>query len=272
MASDQSDSGLHWPSLEFDRMKKGFIFDVDGVIADTPHEAAWRESLWALFNERDNWRKILQKTIYSPEKFTAELYREEISGKTRIEGARSALAYFNVPDPEGSLLAEYCDVKQAVYLDKIARREFKVYDDAILLILEAKQKGIRIVAASSSKNVDQILEKIYPSEWARQNSVRFDFLDDQTTLLQLLDGDVSGGGDGNSKPAPDIFLKAAANAKLTPDNCLVVEDAVNGVRAAKRGNFFCVGIARMNNEKELRDAKADIVTNDLRKVFKEILE
>ena len=50
----------------------------------------------------------------------------------------------------------------------------------------------------------------------------------------------------------------------------MVEDAVNGVLAAKSGHFFCVGIARLSNEQELREAKADVVTDDLRKIFPEI--
>ena len=56
--------------------KKGFIFDVDGVIADTPHESAWRESLQTLIENRDNWKKDLRGSSYSPGKFTTELYQE----------------------------------------------------------------------------------------------------------------------------------------------------------------------------------------------------
>jgi beta-phosphoglucomutase-like phosphatase (HAD superfamily) len=253
-------------------MKKGFIFDVDGVIADTPHEDAWRESLQFLFNERDRWRQILERTTYRPGRFTNELYREQISGKARIEGARSALAYFHVPDPDGSFLAEYCDTKQKVYLTKVERGQFKVYDDAIHLLLEAKRRGIRILAASSSKNADLILDRISLLEWTNRNNMQFDSFGEDATLLRVIDGNVSGGDSAKSKPDPDIFLRAAANAKLTPEECLVVEDAVNGVRAAKSGHFFCIGIARLNNEEELREAKADLVTNDLRTIFKDILE
>ena len=74
--------------------KKAFIFDIDGVIADTPHEAAWKESLQLLFNEKDNWRQIKNKTNYNPAKFTTDLYREEVSGKPRIEGARISFDVF----------------------------------------------------------------------------------------------------------------------------------------------------------------------------------
>ena len=192
-------------------MKKGFIFDVDGVIADTPHEEAWRESLQFLFNERERWRQVLERTSYSPEKFTTELYRERISGKARIEGARSALAHFHVPDPDGSLLEEYCNTKQKVFLDKIAHGEFRVYEDALLLLLEVKRKGGKIIAASSSKNADLILDKIFLDEWTRVHNLQYDFIGEGTTLLRLFDGNVSGGDSGKSKPDPAIFLRAAAS-------------------------------------------------------------
>ena len=252
-------------------MKRGFIFDVDGVIADTPHEEAWRESLRFLFREKDTWKHLLRRTSYSPERFTPNLYREQISGKTRIEGARSALAYFHVPDPDELLLKEYCETKQKVYLQKIAHGEFRVYDDAILLLLEAKRKGAKILAASSSKNAGLILDNISMNEWQRTHNVQYDSIDASTTLLRLFDGNVSGGHGRRSKPDPDIFLHAAASGTLTPGDCLVIEDAPNGVQAAKRGHFFCVGIARANNERELREANADIVTNDLRNILAELL-
>ena len=55
-------------------MKKGYIFDIDGVIANTPHELAWKESLERLFCERENWQKILPSTSYSVDRFTTKVY------------------------------------------------------------------------------------------------------------------------------------------------------------------------------------------------------
>ena len=253
--------------------KKGFIFDIDGVIADTPHEAAWRESLNFLFTQRGDWEQIKHKTNYSAENFTTDLYRKEISGKPRIEGARSTLAYFHVPDPNENFLNEYCNFKQKIFLEKIEQGEFKVYDDAILFVLlEAKQKGGKLVAASSSKNANPILERINMFEFTKRNNLKFDFIDEGTSLLKLFDGNVCGIDVGKGKPDPGIFLKAAESIGLLPDECIVIEDAVNGVQAAKAGNFFCIGIARLNNEDELENANADIVTNDLKKIFKEIFQ
>ena len=158
-------------------MKKGFIFDVDGVIADTPHENAWRDSLHMLFTVNEKWKKIAAETTYRPEKFTTDVYAQLISGKPRVEGARSALAYFNVPDPDGKMLEEYCECKQEIFMHKIDRGEFMVFDDALMLLLEARRKGGTLVAASSSKNANQILGRISLFEFAKRTDTAFDFID-----------------------------------------------------------------------------------------------
>ncbi|HSR17094.1 MAG TPA: HAD-IA family hydrolase, partial [Ignavibacteriaceae bacterium] len=230
--------------------KKGFIFDVDGVIADTPHEEAWRESLHLLLTERDDWKLIRHKTNYSLDKFTTDLYRKEISGKPRTEGARSVLKYFNVPDPNEKYVNEYCEFKQKIFSEKIEQGEFKVYDDAILFLLEAKQKGGKLAAASSSKNANQILEKIDIGEYIKKDIFGYSFTGKSSNLLSLFDGNVCGIDLHQGKPNPEIFIKAAESIGINPEDCVVIEDAVSGVIAAINGNFYCIGIARLNNEAE----------------------
>ena len=128
------------------------------------------------------------------------------------------------------------------------------------------------MAASSSKNANLILERVNIFQFLKKNNLKPDFIDEKTTLLKLFDGNVCGIDAGKGKPSPEIFLKAADSVGLPSDDCAVVEDAVNGVKAAKAGNFFCIGIARLNNEKELEKANADIVTNDLRRIFGKIFD
>src|SRR6202021_511414 len=91
---------------------RGAIFDVDGVLVDSPHEKAWRESLRQLMES--DWGDIRDRTGWSPEAFTSRAYEEQMSGKPRMSGARAALAYFHVPDDQGERLAEYADRKQAM--------------------------------------------------------------------------------------------------------------------------------------------------------------
>ena len=73
----------------------GAIFDVNGVLVDSPHEKAWRESLRELMES--DWADIRDRTTWSPEAFTSHVYQEYVSGKPRMSGARAALDYFHVP-------------------------------------------------------------------------------------------------------------------------------------------------------------------------------
>jgi beta-phosphoglucomutase-like phosphatase (HAD superfamily) len=74
---------------------RGAIFDVDGVLVDSPHEQAWREGLQQLMD--NEWRDVRDQTSYAPEKFTPEVYQKEMSGKPRYAGAQAVLEYFRVP-------------------------------------------------------------------------------------------------------------------------------------------------------------------------------
>jgi beta-phosphoglucomutase len=88
----------------------GAIFDVDGVLVDSPHEKAWREALRQLME--GDWSAIREQTTWSPEAFTPHVYAVEVSGKPRMSGARAALEYFGVPDEDDARLAEYAQRKQ----------------------------------------------------------------------------------------------------------------------------------------------------------------
>ena len=76
----------------------GAIFDVDGVLVDSPHERAWRDALKELMETK--WSDLQPQTSYSPERFTPQVYQQVMSGKPRFSGAQAALEYFDVPDAE----------------------------------------------------------------------------------------------------------------------------------------------------------------------------
>src|SRR5439155_20024391 len=137
---------------------EGAIFDVDGVLVDSPHERAWREALQRLM--QGPWRDIAPQTSYAPEKYTTAVYQAYVAGKPREAGARAALEYFGIPDPDGSRLREYADTKQAYLLTLIDRGEFVAFPDALRFLLALKAAGVRIAAASSSKNASLLLSKV----------------------------------------------------------------------------------------------------------------
>lgn len=65
------------------------------------------------------------------------------------------------------------------------------------------------------------------------------------------------------KPAPDIFLKAASILGVSPSECIVCEDAENGVRAAKAGGMFCLGITSTFSDERLSSLGADWTVKDI---------
>jgi beta-phosphoglucomutase len=246
----------------------GAIFDVDGVLVDSPHEMAWREGLKQLME--GEWSDIRGQTSWSPEAFTPQVYQREMSGKTRFKGSQAALEYFDVPDVERRT-KEYGDRKQAMIVELIEAKQFEEYPDALRFVLKVKEAGILIAAASSSKNAGAFLRLVRLDEFAEREGLSYSFLRPGYTLLDILDGDVSGRDFERGKPDPDIFLAAAEELGLTPAECFVVEDAANGIQAAKAGEMAALGIARADDEEALAEAGADLVVTSLDEVSIEAL-
>jgi beta-phosphoglucomutase len=239
---------------------RGAIFDVDGVLVDSPHEQAWREGLRQLME--NDWSDIRPQTSYAPEKFTPEVYQRVMSGKPRYAGAQAALEHFGVPDAERRA-REYGDRKQVMIVELIEAKEFEEYPDALRFVLAVKQDGILVAAASSSKNARAFLRLVRLDEFADKEGLSYDFLRPGYTLLDILDADVSGRDFEQGKPHPEIFLTAAKELSLPPGECFVVEDAANGVQAAKAGNMAALGLARAEDEELLEGAGADLVVTSL---------
>ena len=204
------------------------IFDVDGVLLDSPHERAWREALHDLMT--GEWRHL--RSTWSPDAFTAQLYQRLVSGRPRLDGALAALEHFRVP-----YLFEqaqrYADRKQERLTDLIEHGALRTYPDARRFV--DRLAGIPMAAASSSRNAPALLRR-----------AGFSFA-----------VDVSGQA-ARGKPAPDLFLMAARELGVAPEQCWVVEDAPAGIEAAKAGGMKALGVARDGEPLE-----ADIVVRSL---------
>jgi beta-phosphoglucomutase-like phosphatase (HAD superfamily) len=247
---------------------QGAIFDVDGVLVDSPHEKAWRESLRELMES--DWSDIRGQTRWSPEAFTSRVYQEQLSGKPRASGARAALDYFGVPDAE-TRVAAYGERKQQMLIRLIDAHDFTAYPDALRFIIAAKDAGVRTVAASSSKNAARFLSRIELGRFAREQGIESSALRPDTTLLEFFDADVSGRDFKQGKPHPEMFLAAAHELGVAPGRAFVLEDAAAGVQAAKAGEMAAIGIARADDAELLAHAGADIVVHTLDEVDLEAL-
>ncbi len=239
---------------------EGGIFDVDGVLVDSPHEAAWRDALRELME--GPWTDIASQTTWTAEAFTPGVYQRELSGKPRMEGALAALKYFGVPEPERRV-QEYADHKQEMVVALIEAGKFSAYPDALRFLLAVKDAGIRVAAASSSKNAGLFLRQIRLDEFAAAEGLVYDWIEDGLTLLGAFDVDISGRHFEQGKPHPAIFLAAAEELGVAPSAAFVVEDAVSGIQAAKAGAFAGLGVARHDDEAMLAEVGADIVVSTL---------
>jgi beta-phosphoglucomutase len=244
---------------------EGAIFDVDGVLVDSPHEKAWRESLREVMESE--WSDIRARTSWSPDAFTSRVYEEQMSGKPRLSGARAALRYFHIPDDEDEhRLLEYAQRKQAIVVRLIEAGDFTAYPDALRFIIAIKDAGLRVAAASSSKNAKLFLRKIGLDTFAEQEGISSATLRPGLTLLEYFDADVSGRDFAHGKPHPELFLAAAHELEIAPERAIVIEDAPAGVEAAEAGAMGAIGVARKDDAELLAAAGADIVVETLDEV------
>ncbi|MBN1172151.1 MAG: HAD-IA family hydrolase, partial [Micromonosporaceae bacterium] len=235
------------------------IFDVDGVLVDSPHEKAWRESLCELME--GEWNDIQDQTTWSSEAFTALVYQEELSGKPRMSGARAALKYFGVPDCD-ERAERYAAHKQEMVVRLIEAGDFTAYPDALRLILAVKDAGMRVAAASSSKNAGLFLSKIRLDRFAREYGIESSSVRPGLTLLDFFDVNVSGRDFAHGKPHPEMFLTAASELGVAPEAAIVIEDAPAGVQAARAGGMPSIGIQRVDDA-DLGAAGATLVVTTL---------
>jgi beta-phosphoglucomutase family hydrolase len=229
------------------------IFDLDGVITQTAlvHSAAWKQ----MFD--DFLRAWSAKTPTPFREFNHERdYLPYVDGKPRYKGVQSFLEHRGIGIPFGDPsdkpdMETVCGLgnrKNQVFNEVLERDGVEVYPTTVALIHELIERGVKVGVASSSKNCRVVLEA--------------------AGILHLfetrVDGEVSAELGLAGKPEPDIFTVAADNLGVPYDKAVVVEDAVSGVQAGRKGNFGLVlGIAREENHKELRENGADIVVNDI---------
>ena len=118
-------------------------------------------------------------------------------------------------------------------------------------IRQVKARGLLTAIVSSSKNCSAVLKAAHIS----------DFFDAKVDGLELEALGLEG------KPSPDVFLEAARRLGVDPRRALVVEDAISGVQAGKRGHFGCViGVDRAGDGQELKRHGADRVVRNLSEI------
>lgn len=232
------------------------IFDLDGVITKTAlvHASAWKK----MFDDY----MLTRKERFGEEfrEFThAGDYLPYVDGKPRYKGVASFLESrgINIPfgdpsdNPEEETICGLGNRKNNNFNQVLNEEGVEVYESTVEILHGLKEAGVRIGVASSSKNCLPVLEK----------AGLVDFFETR------VDGVVSAEIGLKGKPEPDIFTTACDNLGVEYHRSVVVEDAVSGVQAGKKGNFgLTLGLARENNIRELLIGGADIVVEDMAEI------
>ncbi|MCY0927992.1 HAD-IA family hydrolase [Streptomyces sp. H27-H1] len=236
------------------------VFDTDGVLLDSAslHATAWKSAFDSCL---DSWAASGEGIRQRPFDADGE-YRELVDGKPRYDGAFTWLRARAIDLPPGDPGdAPGCGTVWAV----AARKEqafsrlldggaVEAFVDTAPALRALRAQGVRCAAASASRHARPLLEA--------------------AGLLSLFDAVVDGTDAARlglaGKPDPALFLEAAARLGVDPQDAAVVEDALAGVEAGRRGGFrLVVGIERSGNPdaaKALVARGADAVAADLLEV------
>ena len=183
-----------------------------------------------------------------PDRFTTAMYQAHVAGKPRLSGARAALEALGVPDA-GRQAVAYAERKQKRLEELIHAGSVAAFPDALRFVQAVGALGWPMAVASSSKNANQMMQPI------RLASGR--------SLLDVFSANVCGRDLRQGKPNPEIFLLAAAELRIAPEHCFVVEDAPAGIEAARAGRMTALGVARLGDAALLWAAGADLVVTSL---------
>ncbi len=211
----------------FSKKWKAILFDMDGVVIDS--ELYWSKT------EKEFAQK--NNLVYNQD------YRRRIMALSPPELAKTLRHFFGLTKSEKEIIKE----RDKMALD-IYQKKAKLLAGFLPLIKKARKEKYKIALVSSS-----------PWRWIRPILRRF-------KLKRYFDKIISAEDlpDGRGKPHPAIYLFAAKKLGVRPKDCLVFEDSVNGIKAAKAAGMFCVAVP---DKRWIKDRKgieeADLIIDSL---------
>lgn len=189
---------------------QGYIFDLDGVIVDTAkyHYNAWRRLANSMGFDITIEQNENLKGVSRKESLE---YILSLGGKTVSEKDQEDMAA----------------LKNEWYVESISNMdESELLDGAVDILKELKAKNLKIALGSASRNSRRILQA--------------------TKIIDYFDAIIDGTVTTESKPHPQVFLMGAEALGLDPEQCVVFEDSINGVKAANTGGFLSIGVGSVD--------------------------
>ena len=209
-------------------MLKAVIFDMDGVIVNSEplHHLAYKK----MFEE---FQLDVSNSLY-----------ESFTGQSTHSICKQLCNIFNLnKDPNELVLSKRKHFKVIFERDS----SFQMIDGAMNLIENYFNNDLTLVLASSASmtNIDRIFKK-------------FD-------LNKFFKAKISGADLKESKPNPEIFVKAAQLAGFKKEECIVIEDSTSGIMASKSAGIYCVGYNSYNSKNQNYD-NANLVVSNLNEI------
>lgn len=209
------------------------IFDMDGVIVDT--EPVHRYAYYKQFAELNI-------------EVTEAMYTSFTGFSTR-NTFQTLKEQFQLEQEVEDLIQR----KRSIFNDAFDTKEdLELLEGVRVLIEDLHQNGIQLIVASSASKVT--IDRVF---------TRFGLHDFFTHI-------VSGEDFPKSKPHPAIFEHAASLSIAPKENCIVIEDSTNGVKAAKAAGIFCVGYNSEHSKDQNLD-EADKVINHFNELNAEVI-
>ncbi|MBN2008885.1 HAD family phosphatase [candidate division KSB1 bacterium] len=212
---------------------KAVLFDFDGVIANT------------LQYHVEGWNRAYRKFGYDVTVNEEDISRQEGKGADQIVAGIAAMYELKLTK---SQLEEITAEKRNVY-KQITHAS--VYPETQAFLNELKQRSVRIALVTGS---------VIPS---LLQVVDQEFLDQFEVIITQYDV-------VNTKPDPEPFLKAAERLKLQPEQCVVIENAPMGIKAAKAAGMYCVAL-RTTIHDDTWLMEADLIVDHADKIDLDLL-
>jgi len=219
------------------------VMDLDGVVTDTAslHEMAWKR----MFDEFLAARPPLDGENHRP--FENDDYRRFVDGRARFDGALGFLTSRDIavaPEQVRAMAAQ----KDLDFQALLAQMGATLIPGAVSLLTALRRAGYRTAIVSASRNCSAVLDRAGLT----------DFFDASVDGIIAADLGLPG------KPDPAVYLEAAGRLRSPPGRSVVIEDALAGVEAGRRGGFgLVVAVDRAGHGQELLDHGADVIVSDL---------
>ncbi len=204
---------------------------MDGVIVDnhTYHVKAWE-----VFCNRHGIQ------------FDEESFRAKYFGKNNFDILNGLMS----TPPTTSQINYLGEEKETIYRE-LYQKDISPVKGLVAFLIKLKESGIKTAVATSAPTSN------------------LDFTLDNLDIRHLFDAIVDASGISKGKPDPEIYLKAASLLNIKPDNCVVFEDSISGIKSGQNAGMKVVALITTHTIDEL--PKTSIAINDFTQISVEII-